>query len=131
MSFLGSNRFVVALDIAGTAHLVVEAADAVTAVATAFEKVRRHDIQDWWPRRQATDYIAPHATPYQTMGRAYEVGLPILGTAYVTVEAADIDGAVAAAFAQVVEDDIDDWRPIRAPEDLHAPSVALEADTEE
>lgn len=124
-------RYVVALEVAGTAHLVVTAADAPAAIEAAFEAVRRADIADGWPRRRADDYIAPHAQPYRTGGRAYEVGLPIVGTAYVTVDADDPTAAVAAAFDQMTLDGLDDWRPVRGPVALHAPSVALEADTEE
>lgn len=124
-------RFVVALEIAGTAHLVVTARDAGAAIESAFTSVRRADIADWWPRRQAGDYVAPHAKPYATGGSAFEVGLPFVGTAYVAVDAADADAAIIQAYAQATEDDIDDWRPIREPVALHPPSVALEADTHE
>lgn len=124
-------RFVVAVEIAGTAHLVVTARDAGDAIEAAFSTVRRADIEDWWPRRMAQDYIAPHANPYATGGTAFEVGLPIVGTAYVTVEAVEAAEAITRAYAQVAEDDIDDWRPVRDAVALHPPSVALEDDTHE
>lgn len=127
---LSAIRYVVALEIAGTAHLVVGAPDRDTALARAFDKVRRADIQDWWPRRQADDFLAPHAQPYATGGKAFEVGLPIVGTAYVTVAATDPATAIEQAYARVAEADIDDWRPVREPVAFHLPSVALEADTQ-
>ncbi len=131
MRFDTPLRYVVALEIAGTAHLVVTAADTPAAIAAGFKAVGRPDIADWWPRRQADDFIAPHAQPYRTGGEAYEVGVPFVGTAYVTVDATDPAAAIAAALDQATLDDLDDWRPIRAPVAFHAPSVALEADTEE
>lgn len=124
-------RFVVAVEIAGTAHLVVTARDAGAAIEAAFATVRRSHVADWWPRRQADDFIAPHAKAYATGGSAFEVGLPIVGTAYVTLDAADAVEAVARAYVQVAEEDIDDWRPVREAIALHPPSVALETDTEE
>ena len=131
MSPAAATRYVVALEIAGTAHLVAEGEDAATAIAAAFTRVRHEDILDCWPRRQAGDFIAPHASPYRSGGRAFEVGLPILGTAYVSVVAPDPAHAVDLALARVTVEDLDDWRPVRAPADLHPPSVAPEADTEE
>lgn len=131
MSAQPATRFVVALDIAGTAHVVVAARDPATAIKAGFDVVRRPDIQDWWPRRQTSDFIAPHAEPYRTGGRSFEVGLPIAGTAYVTVDSANPADAIAAAYAQIAADDIDDWRAVRVPAPLNPPSVALEADTHE
>lgn len=131
MRFDTPLRYVVALEIAGTAHLVVTAADAAAAIEADQRAVRRQDIADWWPRRRADDFIAPHAQPYPTGGHAFEVGLPIVGTAYVTVDAIDPASAIALAYTSVTLDDLEDWRPIQGPAALLAPSVALEADTEE
>lgn len=130
MSPTAATRYVVALEIAGTAHLVAESDHAAGAIEAAFGRVRREDILDWWPRRQAGDFIAPHASPYLSGGRAFEVGLPIRGTAYVAVAAADPVQAVALAFIHATFEDVDDWRPVRGAENPHPPSVALEADTE-
>jgi hypothetical protein len=59
------------------------------------------------------------------------VALPLVGTAYVSVEAEDDAAAIGAAYRQVRRADIEDWRAIRAPVEWLAPSVVLERDTTE
>lgn len=121
------TRYVVALDIAGTAHVAVAAQNAATALDIAYDVVRRPDIDDWWPRRQASDFIAPRAAPARDGARSFEVSLPIVGTAYVEVSATNPAAAATAAQAKARLEDLDDWRAIRTPAPIHPPSVALKA----
>lgn len=125
------TRYVVALPIAGTAHVCVAARDADRAIEIAYDVVRRPDIEDWWPRRRSEDFIAPRAAPARGAVRSFEVSLPVLGMAYVGVSASDPALASEAAYAQARLKDLDDWRPIRTPEPARRPSVALEEDIPE
>jgi hypothetical protein len=122
------TRYVVALPIAGAAHVCVAARDAETAIRIGYDVVRRPDIGDWWPRRRSDDFIAPRAAPARALKRTYEVSLPILGTAYVGVTSEDPVAAVEAAYAKARLTDLDDWRAVRASEPARKPSVALEDD---
>lgn len=70
-------RYVVALEIAGTSHVSLAARDAATALTNAFDVVRRHDVDDWWPRLQTADFIAPRAAPASNAPRSFEVSLPL------------------------------------------------------